>query len=238
MGDRDRQDSALHVRTRRAMDRFEQAFVVRSVAGRTLPRAVLGVPAHSMAALFCGRDARNGTRSFEGNARTIGGFADAHRESHGSDDARVKSERQRGSCWRCSACHRVGGSVCRDCSGTASRGSLTGFQSDRRVQNISAGQVVALASPKLALCDTRLALSPRYQRRFLRHLKFAAGLTSKPSAWRASADEFAAIPVSADRRAQVRGSPHGCQCRQPIIGSRKHHRQRVMSEINVTRWST
>ncbi|MGA7040445.1 MAG: protein TolQ, partial [Pseudolabrys sp.] len=59
-------------RSRRAMDRFEQAFW----SGQSLDelyRALSSRPAHSMAALFVAA-MREWKRSFEGNARTIGGL--------------------------------------------------------------------------------------------------------------------------------------------------------------------
>ena len=62
----------LYSRTRRAMDRFEQAFW----SGQSLDelyRALSSRPAHSMAALFVAA-MREWKRSFEGNARTIGGL--------------------------------------------------------------------------------------------------------------------------------------------------------------------
>jgi len=62
----------LYARTRRAMDRFEQAFW----SGQSLDelyRALSSGPAHSMAALFVAA-MREWKRSFEGNARAIGGL--------------------------------------------------------------------------------------------------------------------------------------------------------------------
>jgi biopolymer transport protein TolQ len=64
--------TVLYTRTRRAMDRFEQAFW----SGQSLDelyRALSSRPAHSMAALFVAA-MREWKRSFEGNARTIGGL--------------------------------------------------------------------------------------------------------------------------------------------------------------------
>jgi biopolymer transport protein TolQ len=64
--------TVLYARTRRAMDRFEQAFW----SGQSLDelyRALSSRPAHSMAALFVAA-MREWKRSFEGNARTIGGL--------------------------------------------------------------------------------------------------------------------------------------------------------------------
>ncbi|MGB9414309.1 MAG: protein TolQ, partial [Pseudolabrys sp.] len=64
--------TVLYTRSRRAMDRFEQAFW----SGQSLDelyRALSSRPAHSMAALFVAA-MREWKRSFEGNARTIGGL--------------------------------------------------------------------------------------------------------------------------------------------------------------------
>jgi biopolymer transport protein TolQ len=64
--------TVLYARTRRAMDRFEQAFW----SGQSLDelyRALSSRPAHSMAALFVAA-MREWKRSFEGSARTIGGL--------------------------------------------------------------------------------------------------------------------------------------------------------------------
>jgi biopolymer transport protein TolQ len=64
--------TVLYARSRRAMDRFEQAFW----SGQSLDelyRALSSRPAHSMAALFVAA-MREWKRSFEGNARTIGGL--------------------------------------------------------------------------------------------------------------------------------------------------------------------
>src|SRR5262249_22639339 len=62
----------FYARPRRAMDRFEQAFW----SGQSLDelyRALSSRPAHSMAALFVAA-MREWKRSFEGNARAIGGL--------------------------------------------------------------------------------------------------------------------------------------------------------------------
>jgi len=64
--------TVLYARTRRAMDRFEQAFW----SGQSLDelyRALSSRPAHSMAALFVAA-MREWKRSFEGSARTTGGL--------------------------------------------------------------------------------------------------------------------------------------------------------------------
>ena len=64
--------TVLYTRSRRAMDRFEQAFW----SGQSLDelyRALSSRPAHSMAALFVAA-MREWKRSFEGNARAIGGL--------------------------------------------------------------------------------------------------------------------------------------------------------------------
>jgi biopolymer transport protein TolQ len=64
--------TVLYARTRRAMDRFEQAFW----SGQSLDelyRQLSSRPAHSMAALFVAA-MREWKRSFEGSARTIGGL--------------------------------------------------------------------------------------------------------------------------------------------------------------------
>ena len=64
--------TVLYNRTRRAMDRFEQAFW----SGQSLDelyRTLSTRPAHSMAALFVAA-MREWKRSFEGNARAIGGL--------------------------------------------------------------------------------------------------------------------------------------------------------------------
>jgi biopolymer transport protein TolQ len=64
--------TVLYARTRRAMDRFEQAFW----SGQSLDelyRALSSRPAHSMAALFVAA-MREWKRSFEGNTRSIGGL--------------------------------------------------------------------------------------------------------------------------------------------------------------------
>jgi biopolymer transport protein TolQ len=64
--------TVLYTRSRRAMDRFEQAFW----SGQSLDelyRTLSNRPAHSMAALFVAA-MREWKRSFEGNARTIGGL--------------------------------------------------------------------------------------------------------------------------------------------------------------------
>jgi biopolymer transport protein TolQ len=64
--------TVLYARTRRAMDRFEQAFW----SGQSLDelyRALSSRPAHSMAALFVAA-MREWKRSFEGNARATGGL--------------------------------------------------------------------------------------------------------------------------------------------------------------------
>jgi biopolymer transport protein TolQ len=64
--------TVLYARTRRAMDRFEQAFW----SGQSLDelyRALSSRPAHSMAALFVAA-MREWKRSFEGSTRSIGGL--------------------------------------------------------------------------------------------------------------------------------------------------------------------
>ena len=64
--------TVLYNRTRRAMDRFEQAFW----SGQSLDelyRTLSTRPSHSMAALFVAA-MREWKRSFEGNARAIGGL--------------------------------------------------------------------------------------------------------------------------------------------------------------------
>jgi len=64
--------TVLYSRTRRAMDRFEQAFW----SGQSLDelyRALSARPAHSMAALFVAA-MREWKRSFEGNTKSIGGL--------------------------------------------------------------------------------------------------------------------------------------------------------------------
>ena len=72
LGDRDRQDSCSTRRTRRAMDRFEQAFW----SGQSLEelyQALSARPAHSMAALFVAA-MREWKRSFEGQTRSFAGL--------------------------------------------------------------------------------------------------------------------------------------------------------------------
>ena len=64
--------TVLYTRSRRAMDRFEQAFW----SGQSLDelyRTLSNRPAHSMAALFVAA-MREWKRSFEGNARAVGGL--------------------------------------------------------------------------------------------------------------------------------------------------------------------
>ena len=64
--------TVLYARSRRAMDRFEQAFW----SGQSLDelyRTLSNRPAHSMAALFVAA-MREWKRSFEGNSRSIGGL--------------------------------------------------------------------------------------------------------------------------------------------------------------------
>jgi biopolymer transport protein TolQ len=64
--------TVLYTRSRRAMDRFEQAFW----SGQSLDelyRTLSNRPAHSMAALFVAA-MREWKRSFEGNSRSIGGL--------------------------------------------------------------------------------------------------------------------------------------------------------------------
>jgi biopolymer transport protein TolQ len=64
--------TVLYTRSRRAMDRFEQAFW----SGQSLDelyRTLSNRPAHSMAALFVAA-MREWKRSFEGNARAMGGL--------------------------------------------------------------------------------------------------------------------------------------------------------------------
>ena len=64
--------TVLYTRTRRAMDRFEQAFW----SGQSLDelyRALSSRPAHSMAALFVAA-MREWKRSFEGSARSFAGL--------------------------------------------------------------------------------------------------------------------------------------------------------------------
>src|SRR5262249_34289426 len=64
--------TVLYTRSRRAMDRFEQAFW----SGQSLDelyRTLSTRPAHSMAALFVAA-MREWKRSFEGNARALGGL--------------------------------------------------------------------------------------------------------------------------------------------------------------------
>jgi biopolymer transport protein TolQ len=64
--------TVLYTRSRRAMDRFEQAFW----SGQSLDelyRTLSNRPAHSMAALFVAA-MREWKRSFEGNGRAVGGL--------------------------------------------------------------------------------------------------------------------------------------------------------------------
>ena len=71
----------LYTRTRRAMDRFEQAFW----SGQSLEelyKALSARPAHSMAALFVAA-MREWKRSFEGQVQVVRRPADPHREGHG-----------------------------------------------------------------------------------------------------------------------------------------------------------
>ena len=88
--------TVLYTRTRRAMDRFEQAFW----SGQSLDelyRALSSRPAHSMAALFVAA-MREWKRSFEGNARTIGGLQMRIEKVMEVTIAR-EVERLSGGCW-------------------------------------------------------------------------------------------------------------------------------------------
>ena len=85
--------TVLYTRTKRAMDRFEQAFW----SGQSLEelyRSLSSKPTHSMAALFVAA-MREWKRSFEGQARSIRRPANAHREGDGSDHrARGRAARE------------------------------------------------------------------------------------------------------------------------------------------------
>ncbi len=217
--------TVLYTRTRRAMDRFEQAFW----SGQSLDelyRALSSRPAHSMAALFVAA-MREWKRSFEGNARTIGGLQMRIEKVMEVTIAREVERLER----RLLVLATIGSAgPFVGLFGTV-WGIMTSFQSIAASKNTS----LAVVAPGIAeaLFATALGLVAAIPATIF-YNKFAAEVNKQAQRLEGFADEFCGNSVPANRRARVGDRLMAANAGTPIIGKRKHHRQRVMSEINVT----
>jgi biopolymer transport protein TolQ len=176
--------TVLYTRSRRAMDRFEQAFW----SGQSLDelyRTLSNRPAHSMAALFVAA-MREWKRSFEGNGRAVGGLQMRIEKVMEVTIAREVERLER----RLLVLATVGSAgPFVGLFGTV-WGIMTSFQSIAASKNTSLA-VVAPALPRRCL-RPHLALSPPYRRPFS-ITSSRPRLTSRRSGLEGFADEFAAI---------------------------------------------
>ena len=221
----------LYTRTRRAMDRFEQAFW----SGQSLEelyKALSARPAHSMAALFVAA-MREWKRSFEGQVKS---FAGLHTRIEKVMDVTIAREIERLE-RRLLVLATVGSAgPFVGLFGTV-WGIMTSFQSIAASKNTS----LAVVAPGIAeaLFATAIGLIAAIPATIF-YNKFISEVNRQAQRMEGFADEFSAI---LSRQIDERGRAVGGSLVMAIasggahsgsFGKRRHRRNPVMSEINVT----
>ena len=220
----------LYTRTRRAMDRFEQAFW----SGQSLEelyRTLSARPTHSMAALFVAA-MREWKRSFESQARSFAGLQTRIEKVMDVTIAREIERLER----RLLVLATVGSAgPFIGLFGTV-WGIMTSFQSIAASKNTS----LAVVAPGIAeaLFATAIGLIAAIPATIF-YNKFISEVNRQAQRLEGFADEFSAILSRQidERGVRESGMAHersGGGCAFGGVGKRRHRRSPVMSEINVT----
>ena len=218
----------LYTRTRKAMDRFEQAFW----SGQSLEelyKALSARPTHSMAALFVAA-MREWKRSFEGQSRSFAGLQMRIEKVMDVTIAREIERLER----RLLVLATVGSAgPFIGLFGTV-WGIMTSFQSIAASKNTS----LAVVAPGIAeaLFATAIGLVAAIPATIF-YNKFVAEVNKQAQRLEGFADEFSAIlSRQIDERGGMRGDRMAMSggAHSGVFGKRRHRRQPVMAEINVT----
>ena len=217
----------LYMRTKRAMDRFEQTFW----SGQSLEelyRTQSARPAHSMAALFVAA-MREWKRSFEGTNRAIGGLQMRIEKVMDVTIAREIERLER----RLLVLATVGSAgPFIGLFGTV-WGIMTSFQSIAASKNTS----LAVVAPGIAeaLFATAIGLVAAIPATIF-YNKFVSEVNKQAQTAGGLRRRVCRDPVAADRRSGLRGTTwqRAEQRQASAVGKRRHRRKPVMAEINVT----